>query len=270
MVRPALLLLALAVVAGSPRPAAATSLGPLPGYTISTPDGRYLFVMLSPWRESPQSLDEVSRALREKYPASGLYPRDDPTQALWTVDWYTPRECVWMSSDATYLVVGSDWPRDLDESAWEGPGGSGVQPASARPEMSGWTVLSFHTNGRLTRTVTFREVVTYPSEFPVRVSSGRARHVRWLRSLRLDEGEMTLTAVAHDGTRTVFDLRTGELIQRMDGPVPFRWFLAIGGGACVVGFAAFLLLRRRSRRRRFAASLPGNDEPGPSGAGVAA
>jgi hypothetical protein len=107
MKKAALAWLALALLAGGTR---ASSPAPPYSYRKPSPDGRYVFVMLSPLppeadteRWTGARADEI-REVRRTYAASGLYRNDDPLKPLWTVTGYWPEGGVEVASDGVHLL----------------------------------------------------------------------------------------------------------------------------------------------------------------------
>src|SRR6516162_11460738 len=60
-------------------------------------NGKFLFVMLCPLALET----EQGKAIRAKYPESGLYKNDGSKEPFWTVDWY--REKVTVASDGVHM-----------------------------------------------------------------------------------------------------------------------------------------------------------------------
>src|SRR5437763_16558879 len=65
-------------------------------YSVTSSDGKYIFVMLAPidlehdgiqWPEEKR-LEAIR--LRKRYSGSGLYLKNATTTPIWTVTWYSP------------------------------------------------------------------------------------------------------------------------------------------------------------------------------------
>jgi hypothetical protein len=199
--------------------------------------------------------DPERDTVRKQYPHSGLYPRDRNDRPLWTVDWYA--FYVWPADDGVHLVRYHGWAR---ASMTGRPDPPTPEECAALVESD---AFSFYANGQLVRTVKTGELVTIPSACPVSFSG-----IQWLRSAKLDDEAMTFTVVANDGTRSVLDVRTGNVVEQ-DRALRSWEKVAIFAAPFLVASLALWYARRRARSLRLAARLPGNDEPGPNGTGSA-
>jgi hypothetical protein len=200
--------------------------------------------------------DPEKDTVRKQYPQSGLYPRDRNDQPLWTVDWYA--SYVWPANDGVHLVRYHGWARASMTMRRDGPT---PEECAALVESD---AFSFYANGRLIRTVTGGELVTTPSACPASFSG-----IQWLRSVDLDDDAMTFTVVTNDGTRSVLDIRTGNVIAQDRPPNQFPRYVAKVAIALapllIAGLAVWFVRRQRARMKPL-----GNDEPGPNGTGSAA
>jgi hypothetical protein len=214
-------LFAAALVTAIAAPAMGDSMSPPFSYAKPTPDGRHVFVMISPL--SPQ--EEISSwnqetaakiaSVRKHYSRSGLYPNDNSTTPLWTVDWYAYD--VEPLSDGVHLVRPGSW-------------------ASSRDDLA----ISFLANGKLIRSYAVKDLVLFPSLLPHTVS-----HFFWERSSRLHDDDRTYEIVTLHGDRYVFDATTGEILSSRR---PVLW--AIGLFVLIVLGAVAFFFRRRAARRR--------------------
>jgi hypothetical protein len=259
--------------------ACAFSPGTLHGY-VRPLDGQRVFVM-RPGPEVHHGYTDQDKSILATYPRSGLYRKDQPDKPIWTIadNWYIGQSELWLSKDGVYLIVCTP-PWEPDDR---------TRTARHRPAMLRRDAVDFYTTGQHIRAVTVREVVTNPSQIPIdddpRKPEGYWK-VWWVRSAQLDESALTFTVEAHDGTRTVFDIRTGNIVSQERPPQEWseRWVLegrpafllsewtwALGGGLLfIVAVGAWSVCLRRARRRRTSAVLPSppqNNGPGPGGAG---
>lgn len=172
-------------------------------YTVLSPNGQYVFVMIAPL---PPEQDAANyrepyasriREIRQTYSVSGLYPNDGSTTPLWTVDWYAWH--VEISSDGVHLLRLNSVATSPDDEA-----------------------IAFFANGRLLNSYRIRDLVDLPWLLPRSVS-----HIRWTSDelLKFDDTAMTYTIHTTHGEELVFDLTTGTII---DAWHPVRWF-AFGG-----------------------------------------
>jgi hypothetical protein len=157
---------------------------------------------------------------------------------------------------------------DLLSALGQDPTGS----ANDYPQILDRPVIRFYRRQVLLRTVTLREVVTDPGGVRVQpwVYAGlpeSARPAWWLDWSELGLFSPTFTVAGRDGTRTVFDIRTGgtvhqEQVSPWRRPFSGRRVIALMMTATLLA-GGIVLLRRRAARP----PGPSNDEPGPTGAG---
>jgi hypothetical protein len=196
-----------------------TALGNSPRRPFShktlSPDGQYVFVVLAPltkekeWDKWVGERAAEIRAIREKWPATGMYRNDGSTMPLWTVDWYAYDVAV--PSDGEHVV------------RFQTPG---------LQTFSGPT-LGFYRRGELIRGYDLLELVSLPF-----VTSDN-----WLASRHVDDASHTITVETRLGDRYVFDVRTGEMLS---GFRPLRYavvVLVLG----IAGLGYFIWRRRRRR-----------------------
>lgn len=232
-------------------------------WTTSSPDGRYLFVSISPHltlEQEQRSRSDDERVLRElkllaqrlgfepedmvhwtnsftragvtqlrqRYSLSGLYRNDGSTNPVWTTPHYIwPRALV--ANDGQHLVA-------YRPGRLSGVYGVGV----------GETVLAFYAQGKLTHRYTCGELIAFPSL--LRWQNGRTRS--WHDSLSLDDGSGQLTLVTTLRDRYVFDLATGRIMSS------FRPSLLLGGLLVTALIAGGALALRAIRRRRIRTAAP--------------
>lgn len=196
-------------------------------YTQTSPNGEYVFVMLSSLSVGAEadSLNETAgrqlRELRAMYSRSGLYRNDGSTAPLWTVDWYGFAE---PASDGVHLVRIGTCDTNDDEA------------------------LSFFRNGKLLRTWTRGELV----DFPILLTRTTAFTI-WRKDGGFDEGRAEYLLWTEDGNHFRCDLRTGEIVES-SRPL-LRASVLMGCGL----FAAALWFVVRSVRKR--SPLAGSGEP---------
>jgi hypothetical protein len=156
------------------------------------------------------------RQIRETFKKSGLYRNDGSTDPLWTVDWYADHLVV--ASDGVHLVRHGPWPTSKDDEA-----------------------IAFFANGELLRSYQIRELVDIPILLPHSVS-----HFEWLKSDAFDETKLEYALTTYDGSRIVFDVRTGEIVSSLR---PTR---LIGGPIAAVALCvvAWLLIQHWRRKRQ--------------------
>jgi len=168
-------------------------------YSKVSQDGQYIFVMFDLDKEwySAYAKDPM---LRKKYPQAGLYKNDDSSTPLWTVDWYSDSHGVYLSSDAKHLVRIGPWPRVWAAKDMEKGGPALKQPA-----------LAFYKEGKLLKSYTIDNLIKNPKEMPTSVS-----HFQWRDKISFGEIEKKLVVNTTDGQRYVFDVTSGEVVERTE------------------------------------------------------
>jgi hypothetical protein len=195
---------------------------PLPpfSYTATSPDRRYVFVMIA-----PISLDEDLaiwgsadaervRTIRERYSASGLYLNDGSTRPLWTVGWYAHQ--VTPYSDGVHAIRHGPWADSVDAEA-----------------------VTFLANGKILATYTVRDLVIYPSWLP-HASQG----VRWRGESTIDDDGRVLVLETSQYDHYVFDATSGLVVRSRR---PSRWITA---SILTVVFVGSMVAWRLMRWRR--------------------
>lgn len=188
-----------------------------------SPDGRFVFVMLSPesldrelghWNEETQA---QIRAIRDRWPRSGMYRNDGSTLPLWSVDWFA------------YSV---DVPSDGDHVVRYTSGGYGWTGAPA---------LAFYRRGELLRSYKIADLVTFPALID---------HGSWLAETHLSDDAHTVAVRTETEERYVFNFQTGDPVSRFR---PLR-YMAVGLILVVVGVPTWLVWRWRQKRNQMAAA----------------
>ena len=178
-------LLAICIVMTTVVFVSADTPAPQNDYIIEVGEGEYLFVMLGPsdfgWGSSP---DEQ---IRKVYNQSGLYRKNDPTQPLWTVDWYA--HTVFVMDDGKHLARLGPWP-----GKW-----------NFRD-----TAFMFYEEGVLIQDYEVRDLVLFPILLPQTVS-----HYTWLSSIDFDQETGMLFVESITNERYLFDVATGEVLEGM-------------------------------------------------------
>ncbi len=180
-------------------------------YTRESPDGEYVFVMLSPvfgsdeakYGSDPESL-EIQR-IRQMYTESGLYRNDGSTEPLWTVSWYSYR--VEVLPDGVHLVRPGPWASDPSDDA-----------------------VAFFANGKLLKSYAISDLVARPDRMPHSVS-----HFMWRRGERLvpETREYEILTLHDEYYR--FDVTTGEIIEQRTPTRLDRKSLVVGAALMLVG-----------------------------------
>jgi hypothetical protein len=208
-----LLIWAAAAAADSPKPRSS--------YRQETADGRFVFVMLSPFSDEQdaepwiESVAAEIREIRRTYKVSGLYRNDGSTEPIWTVDWYA--HTVDVAADGVHLVRHGPWASSWMDEA-----------------------LTFFANGKELRSYRVKDLVDFPILMPHSVS-----HFEWEAFARQDDPKLEYEIRTLHGERYVFDMATGEMISSFRLP---RWIV----GIIVLVVAVFLERRwmRLWRERR--------------------
>jgi hypothetical protein len=151
-----------------------------------------------------------TKAIRQKWTVSGMYRNDGSVTPLWTVDWYA--YLVDVPADGEHVV------RYKFGSPFGGPG-----PA-----------LGFYRRGELVRGYEMSDLVTF---------AWLSEHGGWLAEHRLSDDSRTLTVETKSGDRYVFDVQTGEMLERFR---PVR-YAVIGAMALAVLVGVWWIRRRRQR-----------------------
>lgn len=221
----------------------------------SSPDGKFVLV----------TLRTRDTDLATKYARSGLYPADNPTKSVWTIDWPAKdKQSIFASGDA--LFAG----RVLEERGM--PGQRDYELAQLNPRvppppdgLEKMSVLFIYRGGKLHHEVLLGDVFD-PSRFTDRDCF--LGPVVTLDSFDDAAGNVVIATAHADGgwQKATVNFRTGEVLQRTskagrpnkpsrsdlqitDRQTDHRVLLWVGLAAAVVlGAVAVMLIRRRFRR----------------------
>lgn len=195
-------------------------------YAVTSENGAFVFVMIAPvgvqadvdhWLDPRKS--EIRR-LRSTYAASGMYPNDGSSKALWTVDWYSydALPC----NDGLHLIRGGPWPRDTREEA-----------------------VSFFCKDALLRQYRICDLVDLPVLLPHSVS-----HFTWSQRCSLDNGSNSYSIMTETLEMYTFDTSTGKMTMAIRIPrLAFAILLTcLGIQACVRHRKRLYALWRKARR----------------------
>jgi hypothetical protein len=189
MKRARLLALIMAIlILMPPSRASADSIGSLRDFSVETPNGEFLFVLLA--RDIKDSYNlagyiQEDPILRKTYAQSGLYRNDGSNTPLWTVDWNAYG--VLVSSDGHHLM------------RWGPPTIHGNYTATA---------LEFYRDGELLKDYTIDQLVANPAGLPHSVS-----FFHWTKESGNDDANRTFWVRTEEGRRYVFDLASGDIIE---------------------------------------------------------
>jgi hypothetical protein len=158
-------------------------------YSINTPDGKFVFVMIAPVSAeddgsftNPDGKAESQR-VRAKYSVSGLYRNDGSTTPLWTVDWFA--HFVLVASDGRHLIRRGYWTLSMSDEA-----------------------LTFFAEGRKINSVKVGDLFYTSHSLPKRMDQ-----LLWHESTELDERKRRLILITTLRDRYEFDYTTGEMIS---------------------------------------------------------
>ena len=160
-------------------------------YAISSPNNKFIFVMIAPNAfelvsfYSDETKQEAKR-VREKYSKSGMYLNDGSTTPLWTVDWYS--RSVLIASDGVHLIRRGPWALKSSNEAF-----------------------TFFANGKAVRSYKIRDLVKSIKDLHHTVS-----HFSWEApdSMKLDEDKHTLSVSTLNNEHYIFDYRTGKRLSK--------------------------------------------------------
>lgn len=187
-------------------------------YAETSPDGKYLFVMLAPVSleddgafARPEEMPKAKQ-VRAKYGASGMYLNDGSTTPLWTVDWYAPR--VYVLSDGTHVVRMGQAVDDIDDE-----------------------VFTFFAKDKVLRTYKLGDLVSTTSSIP-----GSSAFFYWEKGISLDDSSKRFTVTTYADDKLVFDVTTGEKVLSRK----ISWTV----GLCISVFLLILVKAVRMVKRR--------------------
>lgn len=162
-------------------------------YQKVSPDGKYVFVMLSP---SESRFAEKDKTLRKKYRSSGLYKNDKSSTPLWKIDWYSAKQDIYLSSDGKHLVRMGFWTGRRDDEGLE----------KGEPAVKQLAV-AFYNEGKLLKAYTIEDLIEKSNKIPPSVS-----YFRWKKEVSFDDATSQLSILTVEGKRYVFDVRSGEIL----------------------------------------------------------
>src|SRR5262249_20361436 len=157
-------------------------------YTKSSPDGKFIFVMIRPAHGHPE------------YAKSGLYRKGDSKKPLWTVDWYASsnREKIFVASDGEHVLPVNDWPEYQSAIGLK----SGMAERKIAEDDLDQQVIGIYVKGKLRGSIKLKEVVD-------RVVGFTATGMLWIKTEAFDDAKLTYRVDTKDGKRIVVDLKTG-------------------------------------------------------------
>jgi hypothetical protein len=200
----------------------ADSPAPIRDYSVETPNGEFLFVMLA--KDIDDSYNQLGyveedETLRKTYPESGMYRNDGSNTPLWTVDWNAFG--VILSADGRYLVRWGPWPFQ----------GNYFEIA-----------VEFYRDGKLLKSYKVDDLVFNLTALPHSVS-----HYRWLEDAGEDLENNTIWIKTYEGRHLVFDMTTGKVIE---GRLPIKLTTLIcGAGLAMVALPLGLAWRFYQKRK---------------------
>jgi hypothetical protein len=185
-------------------------------YTVTTKDGKYIFVMLASYKDCHcPNAGEVNKHedIRRTYSQSRLYRNDGSTTPLWTVDWFA--YAVAVSSDGQHLM------------RWGYRGGK-----------YGGFALEFYQAGRPIADYRKDQLMLFPPLFPY-----SELNIDWIAESSFDDQQGRFTLKTVEGLQTVFDMATGQVISGI--VLPFNGYLIAAGIIAVIGLPMLYLSARR-------------------------
>ena len=156
-------------------------------------NGKFLFVMLCPLALET----EQGKAIRAKYPESGLYKNDGSKEPFWTVDWY--REKVTVAWDGVHMIRFGQWPGRK----------GGLKDRTIPKESLQKEAVSFFAYGKLLREFPIADLIDDPTKLPTSVS-----HFRWLKSSEFFDDNLQFESVTFDGNLIRFDMKTAKILKK--------------------------------------------------------
>ena len=213
----AIALLALANFFGPGLHRAMAALSPCDSWQTVSADKNFVLVMIS-WKPASEDGDVGSsaRAIRMKYPQSGLYRNDGSTTPLWTMPYRCEHSEVYIAPDGQHLLFANDW--------------------NAGSDVVG--MVTFFEQDRQLGRFTVTELTSCLNAkcllggFPRRTSSV------------FDPGAMRYSVSTNHGEWYVFDASTGRLIEHSS---PFALY-CVAAGVILAGGTAIGWWVLRGRR----------------------
>jgi hypothetical protein len=183
--------------------------GPPRSHKVVSTDGKFVFVVLSPWpaEKELQGFDEKSelKKLRDTYQQSGLYKNDGSKEPLWAVDWY--RRPVAIVSDGSVdgvRVIRYGGPHVYEQRLNKDLAARVLTENDLKKEA-----LSVIADGKVLREFSIGEFVDDPKS----LSKG-ATFFMWMKQSKLIENKKQLEIVTHDGNRVLIDLAAAKILEK--------------------------------------------------------
>jgi hypothetical protein len=151
-------------------------------YKELVPSNEFVFVMIYP------NSEEVKTEDGKVYTKTGLYNNDNSIVPLWTIEGYSHK--VYISLDGNYAAKLGPWPR-LTES---------------KNRDLNQLVVAFYDRGKLTREYYIKDLVVDANKLQRSVS-----HFQFNKELNFNEAQDMLELETYDGSKYVFDMKTGEI-----------------------------------------------------------
>lgn len=165
-----------------PRVASADSEVAPHSYKELASNNKFVFIMIYP------NSEEVKTEDGKIYTKTGLYKNDNSIEPLWTIEGYSHK--VYISPDGNYAAKLGPWPRltefnnrDLNQ-----------------------LVVAFYDRGKLTREYYIKDLVVDENKLPRSVS-----HFQFNKELNFDEAQNILELETYDGSKYMFDMKTGGI-----------------------------------------------------------
>lgn len=164
-------------------------------YSISSGNGKYIFVMLATekFNECLSQGDKAkaeSEILHKEYKSSGLYQKSNSTKPLWTVEWYSYK--VYLSADGKYFVRTGPWAsKETDEA------------------------FSFFSDGKLVKSYLVNDLIRFVSALPHSVS-----HFQWEKQSQLNDSNNSFEVITLEDGKFIFNLENGEIISQSKPILP--------------------------------------------------
>mgnify|MGYP001816375138 FL=1 len=168
----------------------ADSPAPPYSYEIEAEGGQFVFVMLAPltldedlssWNDE---FGSKIRDIRQRHPTSGLYSVGIDAAPIWTVDWYA--QSVLPFSDGVHIVREGPWARSRGDEA-----------------------VSFFANGKLLKSYSISDL-----EISRWSMSRTVSHFFWRENTSINDAELTYEIEPRRGKKIVFDVTTGDIVDR--------------------------------------------------------
>jgi hypothetical protein len=190
-------------------------------YSVTSPDGKYVFVMLRPkaWDEPDEEMKET-RLLQSKYSVSGLYLNDGSTSPLWVLEAVPDKQYaykVFVSSDGHHIAKTGWWANSTSDEA-----------------------LTFYKDGRVISSYSVKDVATASWFLP-----GGVHHYDWDKKITFNDEKKTLTAITEHYDRLVMDVTTGKIISAFR-PIQLIGFTILGA----IAYLFFRVYRNKVIKRR--------------------